>query len=297
MSKYNDYVPQPLAVYKEFFPDDRTNQNYNLCQCNGDLSTWKLVLLTNSDFDTINTPTFHIKRVHMAGEDFTVTLKSIDGLVSFPLTGGAYTVNDLDDPVTYDAIVFLPTEYTDVIDHTPGTGFHLEADIGYYLVITDGSETWYTEVFYLAPPAAESAFFPAGCDSACEYISLSWSNSACIISQTIHNNTAAFSLFLPVNIAQPKYEYKPEQEDDGEGGSVTTFQRLEKRWEFFIQAPEYIADALAAVQMFSNVTVDFQNGDFIICRNVQVEVEWETACFAKITFRFTGDFLVKTMCC
>jgi len=297
MSKYNNYVPQPLAVYKEMYEGDRSNQNYNLCQCSGDLATWKLIFLTDNDFETINTPVFHIKRTHRAEDIFTVTLKSTDGTVSFALSGATYTINDLDDPVTLDAIVFLPVEHEDVFDHTPGTGFHLDASTGYYLVITDGVETWYTEVFYLASPAAESAFFPSGCEKNCGFISLGWANTGCIISQTIHNNTGAFTLFLPINIAKPKYNYKPDQEEDGEGGQVVTFQRLDKRWEFFVRAPEYIADALTAVQMFSNVTIDFSNGDFVICRDVEVEVEWDSPCFANITFRFSAEFLAKTACC
>ena len=133
MSKYSNYVPQPLAVYKEMYAGDRSNQNYNLCQCNGDLSTWQLILLTDNDFETINSPVFHIKRTHRAESEFIVTLKSIDGAVSFVLTGATYTINDLDDPVTLDAIVFLPVEHEDVFDHTPGTGFHLDASTGIIL--------------------------------------------------------------------------------------------------------------------------------------------------------------------
>lgn len=292
MSKYTNYVPQPLAVYKEFYAGDRTNHNYNLCQCKGDKSTWSLILLTSNLYNSLSVPVFHIKRDHRVNDIVSVTLKSTNGF-TFDLEDWAATTKDLNDPVTLDSIVFLPHTYTGI---THGFGGILDPAEYYYLVISDGVETWYTEIFQVSPPSSESIYFPGGCDDDCGYINLQWA-PGCILSETIHSDTAAFSIFLPVNICQPKYEYKPEKEDDGDGGQVTTFQRLEKRWEFFVYAPEYIADALTSVQMMSTVGIDFQNGDSIICRDVEVEVDWQTPCFAKITFRFTGDFLVKTACC
>jgi hypothetical protein len=296
MSKYNDYIPQALPVYREMFAGDRSNHNYNLCQCNGDLTTWKLPLLTNSFLSELKVPPFHIKRDHSTANITAITLKSTDGTVSHSLTGWSNMLNDLYSPVTKDSIVFLAHTFTEVQDGLTDAGLLLP-DKFFYLLITDGTNTWYTEVFVAVQPDADNADYPADCDDSCGYIRLVWSNSGCIISETIHNNSPAFQLFLPVNIAQPEYTYKPDTEDDGEGGFVKTFQRLEKRWKFFVRGPEYLADCLTSTQMFSAVSVQFPNDDFIACRGIEVGVEWETPCFARITFAFTGEFLVKTACC
>lgn len=296
MSKYNDYIPQALPVYRELFEGDRSNQNYNLCQCNGDLATWQLPLLTNSFLSELKVPPFHIKRDHRVGDITAITLKSTDGTVSHSLTGWSNTLNDLNDPVTKDAVVFFAHTYTDIQDAFTDAGL-LEPGKFFYLLITDGTDTWYTEIFVAVQPDADNTDYPADCGDSCGYVNLLWSNPGCTISETIHSNSPAFSLFLPVNIAQPKYNYKPDTEDDGEGGIVKTFQRLEKRWEFFVRGPEYLADCISAIQMFSNVSLNFPNGDFVSCKDIEVEVEWDTPCFATITFRFTGEFLAKTACC
>jgi len=296
MSKYNDYIPQALPVYRELYAGDRSNQNYNLCQCNSDLTTWQLPLLTNSFRSELKVPPFHIKRDHRVGNITAITLKSTDGTVSHSLTGWSNTLNDLDSPVTKDAVVFFAHTFTGIQDGLTDAGL-LVADKYFYLLITDGTDTWYTEVFVAVLPDADNTDYPADCDDGCGYVRLVWSNSGCIISETIHSNSPAFQLFLPVNIAQPKYRYSADTEDDGEGGAVKTFQRLEKRWEFFVRGPEYLADCLASTQMFSSVSVQFPNDDFISCQDIEVEVDWETPCFARITYRFTGEFLVKTACC
>ncbi len=296
MSKYNDYIPQALPVYRELSEGDRSNQNYNLCQCNGDLATWQLPLLTNSFLSELKVPPFHIKRDHRVGDITAITLKSTDGTVSHALTGWSNTLNDLNDPVTKDAVVFFAHTYTDIQDAFTDAGL-LEPGKFFYLLITDGTDTWYTEIFVAVQPDADNTDYPADCGDSCGYVNLLWSNPGCTISETIHSNSPAFSIFLPVNIAQPKYNYKPDTEDDGEGGVVKTFQRLEKRWEFFVRGPEYLADCISAIQMFSNVSLNFPNGDFVSCKDIEVEVEWDTPCFATITFRFTGEFLAKTACC
>lgn len=296
MSKYNDYIPQALPVYRELYAGDRSNHNYKLCHCNGDLNTWRLPMLTNSFRSSLTVRPFHIKRDHRVGDITAITLKSTDGTVSHSLTGWSNTVNDLNDPVTKDAIVFLQHTFTGIQDGLTDAGL-LVPEKFFYLLITDGTDTWYTEVFVAVQPDADNSDYPADCGDECGYIDLNWSNSGCVISETIHSNSPSFGLFLPVNIAQPEYNYTPDQEDNGEGGQTTTFHRLEKRWQFFVRGPEYLADCLAATQMFSSVSVNFPNGDFIACKNVEVGVEWETPCLAKITFKFTGEFLTKTACC
>jgi len=295
MSKYTDYVPQPLAFYRELSTGDRQYQNYNLGQCAGDLSTWRFVVvaqMTGAPIDNprLRIPPFQIKRATALGAAVTTfKLISVDGLLSdttLALTG--FSVEDLNDTPTRDAIIYDGSTLTpDIAMFLPGR---------YYLTVSDGTNTWYSEVFELESEDSENLTFPSTC-SDLPWISLEYSNSGCIISETIHNNAPSFRFLIPASLGQPAYDYKPETKDNGQGGTVKLFHRLEKRWQFFILAPEYVADALAAVQMMSSVTINFVSGDFIICNDVEVDVAWETACLAKITFTFTADILSKTSCC
>lgn len=295
MSKYTNYVPQPLPFYRELSSGDRQYQNYRLDHCSGDLNTWRLVIVAQTpglsvDTPRIRIPHFQIKRSTALGAAVTsFKIISLDGLLSdTSLSTAGFSIEDLNDTPTIDSIVFNGGVLTPDIAQWP---------VGrYYLTVSDGTNTWYSEVFELEEESTVNATFPATCGDL-PWIALEYSNSGCIISETIHNNAPSFRFLIPASLGQPSYEYKPESKDNGQGGTVKLFHRLEKRWQFFILAPEYVADALAAVQMMSSVTINFVSGDFIQCNDVEVDVSWETPCFAKITFTFTADILSKTSCC
>lgn len=290
MSKFQNYVPQPFAFYKEMTAGDRQYQNYNLNQCSGDLSTWRLIVVADLDDPQLRIPPFQIKRATSLGSpvlDFT--LIRLDGtLADIPLSTAAFSVENLNTTPTLDSIIFSGAAITLALDDIPTGQF--------YVTVSDGTNTWYSEIFEVEDESAIDPTFPAACGGL-GWARLEWSNSACIISETIHNDAPSFQLLLPVDLGQPGYDYKPESEEDGQGGKVTTFHRLEKRWSFFIVAPEYIADALTATQMMSSVVLNFESGDFMTCRDIEVEVDWSTPCLAKITYSFSSDILSKTACC
>ena len=294
MSKYQNYVPQPLAFYKQLGAGDRRYQNYRLNQCKGDLSTWRLIVVAQGPGTTIDSPRlrippFQLNRTTGLGAAVTsFTLIEKNGLIpNTPLDTGGFSVENLNATPTKDAIIYNGAVQTPDISGLP-FGY-------YYLTVSDGTITWYSEVFELEPESTIDATFPASCGTL-GYAKLEYS-PGCTISETIHVDSNSFRLLLPVDLGQPDYEYKPDSEDDGQGGVVTLYKRLEKRWKFFIIGPEYMADALAAVQMMGSVSLNFEAGDFIVCRDVKVDVDWTTPCFARITFEFSADILSKTACC
>lgn len=295
MSKYQNFVPQPIAFYRELYSGDRQYQNYRLNQCKSDLSTWRLVVVAQGpglfpDSPRLRVPTFQIKRDIALGDAVTdFKLVNIEGIIldtDLALTG--FSIADLNSTPTLDSIIYDGSILTPDISGLPYGH--------YYLTVTDGTNTWYSEVFELEGESTIDPTFPASCGTLGN-ARLEWSNPQCIISETIYNDAPSFQLILPVDLGQPDYKYKPDTQDDGQGGVVNLFQRIDKRWRFFIVAPEYIADALTSVQMMSSVSLNFESGDFIICRDVEVEVDWTTPCFAKISFTFSADFLSKTACC
>ncbi len=293
MSKYSNYIPQPIPFYRELTSGDRRYQNKNLPQCGETGSVWSLTIVADLDDPQIKIPRFDLKMNYESTGVTDFYLRSTDGITNISLNTSYFSVVSLgvnpEDEVEYFAIIFNGTPIDLALDSI--------AEKEYELTVTDGTNTWYSENFYFADESTENVNFPATCGDTV-WAMLSFSNSGCVISNTIYNDAPSFEMLLPVNIAQPGYNYKPEQEDDGEGGQVTLFKRLEKRWEFFIVAPEYMADALTAIQMFSSVSITFVGNDSIICRDVEVDApDWINACDAKITFRFTADFLAKTACC
>jgi hypothetical protein len=312
--RYRDFVPQPLAVYREETPGDRTAWTHKLCQCDGvglvgTLNTWELVLIKEDD-STLRVPVFHIKRDAGGGAITSVQIRSVDDSINLPLSDWVAIINDLDNPATKEAVVFLPHTYTNIqIPPSDTPAFSVASQ--FYLRITDGTNVWYTEVFTVYKGSAENSDFPCAPsgNSICNYIQLGWSNSNCIIVGAdgvgvIHNNTGSFQIFLPANLDKPTYEKKDDTQETGERGIAKTFERVEKTFSFAVIAPEYIADALSACQIMESVTLTFISGDFVKCKNVEVDVTWEEGggfddCLARIVFRFQTDetTLIKSGCC
>lgn len=241
------------------------------------------------DSPRLRIPPFQIKRAVSLGSAVTsFKLVNLATGTQITLSVSGFIVEDLNDTPTRDAIIYGGNVLTPDVAGLP---------IGrYYLTVSDGTNTWYSEVFELDDESSVDPTFPATCGDL-PWMALEYSNSGCIISETIHNNAPSFKFLIAASLGQPSYDYKPETKEDGQGGTVKLFHRLEKRWQFFVLAPEYVADALAAVQMMSAVTITFLYGDAIQCKDVEVDVSWETPCLAKITFSFTADILSKTSCC
>lgn len=307
MDIYENYVPQPLPVYQEAFVGDRSRWNRNQCQCEGQDSwgeaMWRL-LLTKTNDSALDVPPFHIKRDSGGAAITELWLKSVDGTVDFELTGFSTTINDLDSPLTKEAVVFSAQTYTDIQSSPDDTPLVID-DKEFYLWITDGVNEWYTETFY-AVLKGEDSDFPAGCDN-CGYIRLLAVNSGCVVTDengigVVHNNTPSLPILLNASLTRPEYEFEPDGENDGHGGTTKNFLRVDKLNGFTIVAPEYVADFMALCQIMGTVGIDFPNGDSVLCYDVAVTVEWGqpepvTNCYATITFKFRAESWIRSGCC
>lgn len=296
MSKYQDYIPQSLPVYRGLpsysggASADTHYQNYKQWQSKDDLATFQYTLPHDGTNYVI--PPMMVKRAAGGAAIAAFGLYNLDGsgaqlYISMPTTD----ITNLDDSPVYEAVYF-PGERHAVGSTTTGTP--------YYFAFNDGTNYWYTEVFYFShsgtiPGTGAYLTLPNPCGGL-EWIQLVWSNPNCILSETFPAD-AVFVLNLQAVISRPQYNYIADTEDDGQGGNSVNFQRLEKRWEFFIVGPEYLADALVAVQMFSNVGIVFQYADTVNCNDIEVETEPIENGLMRITFRFWTTFLSKTSCC
>lgn len=296
MSKFQNYVPQSLPVYKGLpgysagASSDTHYQNYKQWQAKDDLDTFRYTLPHDGTNYVI--PPMLVKRP-AGGDPITAFgLYNLDGsaaqlFISMPTT----SVSDLDDTPTFEALV-IEGQRRAVGGTSVGTP--------YYFAFNDGTNYWYTEVFYFAtsgtiPSSGAHLTLPNEC-AGVEWIQLIWGNSGCILSET-YPDSLSFVLNLQAVVSRPTYKYILDSEDDYEGGEITLFQRMEKRWEFFIVGPEYLADCLTSIQMFSEVGIVFQYGDTVSCDDVKVEAEPQERGLHRITFTFTTSFLSKTACC
>lgn len=305
MNIYENYIPQPLTVYAENFTGDRGRWNRNQCQCEGQ-ETFEggRLILTKADDSKLDVPVFHIKRDAGGGDITEMRIKSVDGTVDLELTGFAYTTNDLDNPATKEALVFAAHTYID-IQIPPSDAPAVVDDKEFYLWITDETNVWYTETFF-TKTKEPGTDFPEGCQN-CDYIQLTYVSSGCIIQDeegvgVISGNTGVFSVFLDANIARPEYEFEPEGNNDGQGGTTKNFLRVDKLNQFTVTVPEYMADALAQCQVAKSVFVNFKNGDSITCKDVTVTVEWGqpepiTNCYASVTMKFRAASWIRSGCC
>lgn len=296
MSKFQDYIPQALPVYRGLpnYPggasQDTHYQNYQLSQVAGDLTTFKYALPNDGTNYVI--PPMLVKRAAGGAAISSFGLYNLDGSAAqIFLTIPTNSAISLDSGPVYEAVLF---------DGQRVSASGTSAGQQYYFKFSDGTNYWYTEVFEFFTsgtiPASGAHFtLPNKCGDA-EWIQLIWSNPDCILSET-YPVEATFVLNLQAVVSRPQYKYTTKPEDDGRGGNIDLFKRLDKRWEFFILGPEYLADALVSILMFSELGIVFQYGDTVECTDVEVETEAQPGGLIRTTFRFSTTFLISTGCC
>lgn len=133
------------------------------------------------------------------------------------------------------------------------------------------------------------------------YIKLEWSNS-CDLGGIYYQSGFSNKLYFDTNIGNPSYEEEIEEQYNGDGVLIATFQRLVKNYNFQVYAPEYIIDALKLMQLHDTITITFLDGTYSgEIRNVKVDVSFEdisNQCMALATISFQqDDQVVKTNCC
>jgi len=133
------------------------------------------------------------------------------------------------------------------------------------------------------------------------YIKLQWSNS-CDLGGIYYQAGYSNKLYFDTNVGKPEYEEETEEEYNGDGVLISTFQRLVKIYKMQVVCPEYVADALKLLPMHDNISITFLNGQYSgVIRNVKVDVSWEDItddCLATVDISFQqDDQVVKTNCC
>ncbi len=133
------------------------------------------------------------------------------------------------------------------------------------------------------------------------YVKLEWSNS-CDLGGIYYGGGFENRLYFDANVGKPDYEEEIEEQYNGDGVLISTFQRLVKIYKFQVFVPEYVADALKLMQLHDTITLTFLDGTYSSSiRNIKADVSFEDMsndCMALVTISFQqDDQVVKTNCC
>lgn len=136
---------------------------------------------------------------------------------------------------------------------------------------------------------------------ATQYLKLQWSNT-CNLGRIYYDGDFRNMIYFDSEVGKPEYEYEVEEEYNSEGVLIATYQRLNKVYKFEVFVPEYIVDALQAMQLHDTITLTVINTGYTgTITNVKVDVSWEditNECMALCTISFQQeDQIVKGSCC
>lgn len=154
----------------------------------------------------------------------------------------------------------------------------------YYITITDGVQTWYSEVFTVVQNIQP-------------YLKIEWYNDEDVIfdggrfvfqSPRFHN-----FLYFASEVGKPEYTFEEEGEQR-DGYFFPEKQLSEKRYKFTILAPEYLCDVMRIIRMCDYVRITDKYGRKYDCYSFLITPEWqEQGNLAKVEVEFGTDTVIK----
>ena len=134
----------------------------------------------------------------------------------------------------------------------------------YYMVMSDGLNTWYSEVFTVVNDIQP-------------YLKITWWDTEDFVMDagTIVYTEPAFKnvLYIQSNIAKPEYPFEEEGENR-DGYFFPTKQISEKRYKFNFLASEYLLDVMRFIRMADFAEIEY-NGKRYSLDTFLISPEWE----------------------
>lgn len=167
----------------------------------------------------------------------------------------------------------------------PGIIAHgLSIPVGqYYISLSDGTNTWYSEVFTIV-------------DNITDYLKIEYWDSANLIYPAGHidyANSYKNIVYLDTQIGKPEYKFEEEVENR-DGYSFVEKQISEKVFKFNFLAPEYLLDAMRIIRMHDYIRItsgnDVYNADTFL-----ITPKWENGSIASVDAEFECDTVVKKL--
>lgn len=202
-----------------------------------------------------------------ADDSFPSSLAYLGTIVSTPLS--SFKVYKADGTLvgTYPTYLFDIKALTniDVLVYTGTTAFaNAFANGQYYAEISDGTNTWYSEVF-----TAVNDIEP--------YLKITWWDNEDFVMDagTIVYTDPAFKnvLYLDSALAKPEYNFEEEGETR-DGYFFPTKQISEKRYRFAFWASEYLLDVMRFIRMADYAEVEWHGQKYSL-DTFLITPEWE----------------------
>lgn len=218
---------------------------------------------------------FQIRRAHRASAAFTLRVLYDDGTlyrnISADTAADLHVVSGTDFDVIQYCNTGLANQFARPL--TPGR---------YYAELSDGVETWYSEVFNVV-------------DDLSRYIRLEyWSadNQEYDGGDIVYSNGYRNVLYICSELGKPDYEYEEEAEPR-DGFPFVEKQISKKTFRFECKAPEYLVDALRVVWLSDYVRMT-ANGQQYEVMHFLSDPNWqEDGHYAMVECEIEADTVLK----
>lgn len=226
---------------------------------------------------------FQIMRDIRREEDDTV--KEIETVTLYTKDGEE--IADITTEIKNAGLQIVPTEECDVILFPANVEMPTDMNIGmYYLSMTDGVETWYSEIFTIV-------------EEMTPYLKIEWWDVENLIfdSGIIIYEVAQFKnvLYLCAELGKPEYNFEEEGEKR-DGYFFPTKQLSEKTYKCTILAAEFLCDVMRFIRMADNVRITDQYGRIYNADTFLITPKWQTqGDLASVEIEFETDTVVKKL--
>lgn len=218
---------------------------------------------------------FQIVREHRANAISSVLLKDKEGNtianISTEMAATGLAINSYAS-YNFDVIVY-PGNLLLTITTPEGP---------YYIEISDGVQTWYSEVFTIVRYTDQ-------------YLKIIYSDTESIISEggiLDFSNSFAFNIYLPTQVGKPDYEFEEEVEKR-DGYQFLEKQISEKTYKFNFLAPEYLLDAMRVIRMMDNVQI-VSKGETYRVDQFLMTPKWQDGGYlASVEAEFQSETVIK----
>lgn len=218
---------------------------------------------------------FQIRRAHRTSAAFTLRVLHDDGTLYRNISADAAADLHVVSGTDFDVIQYCNTGLANQFARplTPGR---------YYAELSDGVETWYSEVFNVV-------------DDLSRYIRLEyWSadNQEYDGGEIVYSNGYRNVLYICSELGKPDYEYEEEAEPR-DGFPFVEKQISKKTFRFECKAPEYLVDALRVVWLSDYVRMT-ANGQQYEVMHFQSDPNWqEDGHYAMVECEIEADTVLK----
>ena len=154
----------------------------------------------------------------------------------------------------------------------------------YYMRLSDGVQTWYSEMFTVVQDVSG-------------YVKVQWwdiENLVFDAGQIVYTDPAyKNTLYLCTELGKPEYEFE-EEGQDRDGYFFTEKQISLKKYKCTILAPEYLCDVMRFIRMADYIRVRDKYGNVYNCDTFLITPKWQTqGDLASVEIEFKTDTVVK----